>query len=191
MLIGMAMFKLGVLTAERSKVFYAALIAIAALIGAPMIVHGIHRNFQTGWQVSYSFFFGNQFNYWGSPLISLGYVGAIMLICKSDVLSKATWPLARVGQMALSNYLLQTLVCHISVLWPRSWSVRPILTCGADCDRAGGLCAAADRLVAVAPLFSIRSFRVAVAQPQLLEATAATARRLTTCRSTPFGPQSW
>ncbi|MDE0864228.1 MAG: DUF418 domain-containing protein [Rubripirellula sp.] len=50
-------------------------------------------------------------NYWGSPLISLGYVGAIMLIYKSDVCSKMTWPLARVGQMALSNYLLQTLVC--------------------------------------------------------------------------------
>ena len=110
MLIGMALFKLGVLTGDRSKAFYTALIAIAALIGAPLIVLGIHRNFEAGWHVS-SFFFGNQFNYWGSPLISLGYVGAIMLICKSDVFKRATWPLARVGQMALSNYLLQTLVC--------------------------------------------------------------------------------
>ncbi len=111
MLIGMALFKQGVLTGERSKSFYAALIAIAAFIGGPLIALGIDRNFQTGWNMGYSFFMGGQFNYWGSPLISLGYVGAIMLIYKSDVWSKMTWPLARVGQMALSNYLLQTLVC--------------------------------------------------------------------------------
>ena len=172
MLVGMAMFKLGVLTGERSKAFYAALIAIAAIIGAPMIVLDIHRNFQTGWHVCYSFFFGNQVNYWGSPLISLGYVGAIMLISKSDVLQS---DLAARSHRPDDSLKLPApdAGLHISILWPRSWSVRPILTCGADCDRAGCFCTAVDRLVAVAHLFSIRSFRVAVAQPQLLEVTAA------------------
>ncbi len=61
--------------------------------------------------MSYSFFLGDQFNYWASPLISLGYVGATMLIFKSANLAKMAWPLACVGQMALSNYLFQTVLC--------------------------------------------------------------------------------
>ena len=35
----------------------------------------------------------------------------MILIVKSPNLTKMAWPLARVGQMALSNYLLQTLLC--------------------------------------------------------------------------------
>ncbi|MDB4423309.1 DUF418 domain-containing protein, partial [Rhodopirellula sp.] len=67
--------------------------------------------FASDWSMSYSFFLGGQFNYWASPLLSLGYLGVIMLICKSSHVGKMTWPLARVGQMALSNYLLQTVLC--------------------------------------------------------------------------------
>jgi len=113
MLIGMALFKLDVFSAQRSRAYYGGLVALAVLVGAPVVMLGIHRNFEMGWDVAYSFFFGNQFNYWGSILISLGYVGAIMLVCQSKRLSRLTWPLARVGQMALSNYLLQTTVCTL------------------------------------------------------------------------------
>ena len=35
----------------------------------------------------------------------------MILIVKSPNLAKMAWPLARVGQMAISNYLLQTLLC--------------------------------------------------------------------------------
>ncbi len=113
MLIGMALYKWGVLSAARSNAFYGWLIAIAAVAGAPLIMLGIRRNFAADWDVTYSFFLGTQFNYWGSLLVSLGYVGAIMLVCKSGKLKRLTWPLARVGQMALSNYLLQTVVCTL------------------------------------------------------------------------------
>ena len=111
MLIGMALYKQRILTGERSGAVYAVLIAIAVCIGIPATTYGIHRNFEADWEMSYSFFLGDQFNYWASPLISLGYVGGIMLVLKSPMLAKMAWPLARVGRMALSNYLLQTLLC--------------------------------------------------------------------------------
>ena len=54
---------------------------------------------------------GSQYNYWGSVLVSLGWVGVVMLACKSGRLAPATAPLAAVGRMAFSNYILQTVIC--------------------------------------------------------------------------------
>ena len=76
-------------------------------------MYGIHLNFTTSWSMSYSLFLGDQFNYWASLLISLGYTSTIMLIFKLPELAKLVWPLGRVGQMALSNYLLQTVLCTL------------------------------------------------------------------------------
>jgi uncharacterized protein len=52
----------------------------------------------------------------GRLLLAIGYIGLIMLICKSGVLSALMTGLARVGQMALSNYLMQTVICNLVFL---------------------------------------------------------------------------
>ena len=110
MLIGMALFKHGVFSARRSTRFYAALIAVAAAVGLPLQAYGILLDFARGWPV-WSFFVGVQFNYWPSIAVSLGYVGAVMLACRTVALRPYTRPFAAVGQTALSNYLLQTVIC--------------------------------------------------------------------------------
>jgi uncharacterized protein len=111
MLIGMALFKLGILSAERSKGFYKRLFAIGLPIGWSLVILGIVQNFSHGWSLEFSMFLGWQFNYWGSLFVSMGYVAVIMLICQSDTKSKLVNSFAAVGRMALSNYLLQTVIC--------------------------------------------------------------------------------
>jgi uncharacterized protein len=110
MLLGMALFKLGVFSAKHSPRFYGALLAIGAIVGVPVIVYGITQNVAAGWDVTYFFWFGLQFNYWASLLVALGWIGLIMLACRASLLG-ITRPLAAVGRMAFSNYILQTLVC--------------------------------------------------------------------------------
>jgi len=110
MLVGMGLFKRGVFSARRSKKFYVILIAVALGVGVPIELLGVHVNQQRGWDVQAQLLNG-QFNYWASILISLGWVGVIMLWCKQPRLSVLTRPLAAVGQMALTNYLLHTLIC--------------------------------------------------------------------------------
>lgn len=110
MLVGMALFKLGVFSATRSKRTYVAMIAAAVAVGIPTIMLGIHRNVEAGWSVEYSFFFGEQFNYWGSLLVSGGWVGTVMLVCRNPAWLRLAWPLAAVGRMALSNYLIHTVI---------------------------------------------------------------------------------
>lgn len=111
MLIGMALYKWGILTAEKSKVFYLKMAFLTLAPGLAIILYGMRTNFDAGFSMEYSFFIGSQFNYVGSILLSLAYVAFLMLCVKLEWLPflKSSW--AAVGQMALSNYLMQTLIC--------------------------------------------------------------------------------
>ena len=110
MLIGMALYRSGVFSAERSTRFYATLIGVALAIGLPLVAWGIVTDFARGWPL-WSFFLGTQLNYWPSIAVGLGYVGAVMLACRTATLRALIRPFAAVGRTALSNYLLQTVLC--------------------------------------------------------------------------------
>jgi uncharacterized protein len=111
MLIGMALFKLGVFSARCSRRFYATLITAAVVVGVPVILYGVHCNFAVSWEPAYAKFSVGQYNYWASLFVSLGWVGVLMLACRQAWLDPITRPLAAVGRMALTNYLMQTLIC--------------------------------------------------------------------------------
>lgn len=111
MLLGMALYKWGVLSATRSKVFYQRMTIIGLLVGFVIVGFGIQQNFQKNWSMEYSMFFGYQFNYIGSVAVALGYIGLIMLIIQSGVLKCFVKTLSSVGKMAFSNYILMSLIC--------------------------------------------------------------------------------
>ncbi len=112
MLVGMALYKWGVLTAKRSQRFYMGMIILGFGLGIPIVAYGLTQNFAQGWTLIYSKFgAGSLFNYWGSLFVSSGYIGVMMLISQRGIFAKAQDALAAVGRMALSNYLLHTLIC--------------------------------------------------------------------------------
>ena len=111
MLIGMAIYKMGILTAERSKRFYITSMILGFGIGFPIVIFGIFRNFAENWTLEYSMFFGAQYNYWGSLFIAFGYICTIMLIYQKFSNNKFIRIYAGIGRTALSNYLIQTIIC--------------------------------------------------------------------------------
>jgi uncharacterized protein len=111
MLIGMALFKWGVLSAKLSRRFYVWMIILGFSIGLPLITIGIFRNFSHNWLFDYSMFLGYQYNYWGSLCIAAAYIGIIMLIAQSPRCYRFTRPLVAVGRTAFSNYILHTIIC--------------------------------------------------------------------------------
>ena len=111
MLIGMALYKWGVLSAEKSNAFYYKLIAFCLIPGYAIVGYGMKTNIDAGFSMEYSFFLGSQFNYVGSLLVSLGYIGIVMLCVKSGAFKFLKVSLKAVGQMAFTNYFLQTIIC--------------------------------------------------------------------------------
>ncbi len=110
MFIGMGLFKLGVLSAARSYRFYAWVAVTGCLFGLSLAS-------LTAWLVAKNDFdrvatlrTRVAFDVERLP-IALAYVAALMILCKSGSLRRLTRRLAAVGQTALSNYVLQSVVC--------------------------------------------------------------------------------
>jgi len=111
MLLGMALFKWGVLAAERSKGFYLRMVTFGLIPGLAVVSWGVVENFNMNWAMDFSMFFGNQFNYVGSVGVALGYIAIVMLIAKSLRCSGFKWIISSVGKMAFTNYILMSLIC--------------------------------------------------------------------------------
>lgn len=111
MLLGMALFKLRFFSAERSAKFYTMGAVISSAIGLSLVIYGVQQNEAHNWSLAYSFFLGSQFNYWGSLFVSFSYACTIMLCCRLGWFQSLQKRLAAVGRMALTNYLLHTIIC--------------------------------------------------------------------------------
>jgi uncharacterized protein len=111
MLIGMALFRLGVFSAARSSACYTRMIALGFGLGLPIVYWGVLFCESSGWNIRSAFFLGGQINYWGSLLVAAGWIGLVMLAVKNAWSEPLLGRLAAVGQMALSCYLFQTIIC--------------------------------------------------------------------------------
>ena len=111
MLMGMALYRWGVLSGRRSRSFYIGMAALGLAVGLPVVSWGVIQNFAHNWTMEFSRFgLGAQANYWGSLFVSAGYIGRLMLFARSRALPRLQDAVAAVGRTALTNYLLQTIL---------------------------------------------------------------------------------
>ncbi|MEQ9095889.1 MAG: DUF418 domain-containing protein [Phycisphaerales bacterium] len=110
MLLGMALHKWGVFRAERSVRDYVTMLVAGALLGGGLIAAGVAVNHAKGFDPVAFFGVVGWFNYAGSVGVALAWVALVMLICKAGVLGMVRHALASVGRMALTNYLMQSVI---------------------------------------------------------------------------------
>ena len=111
MLAGMALFKFEVITGRRPATTYWKMAAVGFGVGVPVGVMGAWSDVKSAFSYDYANLYGQQFNYWGSLLVAMGWVGLVMLAVRR--FEGAAWQrrLSATGQMAFTNYLMQTMLC--------------------------------------------------------------------------------
>ena len=117
MLIGMGLLKLGVFSADRSYREYGLMAIFGFGIGLCLGGYVVWRNVQNSFSPC-GFFSATCCGPMTSPsydlerlLVGLGWVGLVMMVLKARLLRWLTAPLAAVGRTALTNYLMQTVLC--------------------------------------------------------------------------------
>ena len=111
MFLGIAFFKWGVFTAKLARPVYLKMITAGALVGIPLTWYAVYDNYSVGWTNLQVFFRGEFLDYFASLLVAIGWVGAVMLLCRSSAFLWLLHPLQAVGRAAFSNYIFQTVVC--------------------------------------------------------------------------------
>ncbi len=115
MLLGMAFLKLNILKAARSNLFYFWMMVIGYLVG--LVVNYYESNLLVSNQFSILSIDQSYLTYnLGRVANTCGHIGIIMLFIKSSWLPILKKALAAVGQMAFTNYIMQSLICNFIFL---------------------------------------------------------------------------
>ena len=110
MLIGMGLLKLGVFSATRPRGFYLRLAAIGYGIGLPlnawMVADWTRHGFEAGarWR---------SFDDLARMSVAFGHVALVVLVCSSPAGTRLLRPVIEAGRMALTNYMMQTVICVV------------------------------------------------------------------------------
>jgi uncharacterized membrane protein YeiB len=111
MLVGMALVRHGVHRWNWETVTAARILFASLAVAVPLTLTGVLLNEMQDWDFAFSAFIGRMINYWASPIMAAGWAALILWMTSRGV---ATWlqhRLEEIGRTALSNYLLQTLLC--------------------------------------------------------------------------------
>jgi uncharacterized protein len=112
MLLGMALLKYGVLTGEAPRRVYANMALVGYALG--LAVNGFETSSLIRADFSVEALITSYLTYdLGRIPLTLGHVGLIGLLYRAAPLSAAMRNLSAVGQMALTNYLTQSLICMV------------------------------------------------------------------------------
>lgn len=113
MLLGMALYKTGVLQAARSVAFYKKLMLFGFCAGLLINGYEVNRAYSSGFDIFATFAQMQPTYHFGRLGMALGYIGLLGWIVKCGYLQSLTSRLAAVGRMALTNYLMHSLICAI------------------------------------------------------------------------------
>lgn len=110
MFVGMAFFKSGVLTGERSYAFYTKMAVIGSVIGLAINGATMYFTLKHDFDPRRDFFDSVGYEFGRIPM-SLAYVAILVMLVKAGKAPGVTSKLANVGQMAFSNYIATSLIC--------------------------------------------------------------------------------
>jgi len=112
MLLGIALFKLKILSAEKSFRLYFMMILIGYGVGLSINYYELQTVIASNY--SYLGYSKSYLTYnLGRIPVAIGHIGLIMIFCKLPLLHWLKNSLSAVGKMALTNYIMHSVICMI------------------------------------------------------------------------------
>jgi len=109
---GMAFFKWGILTGERSMRFYGLMAVVGYAVGLTLSYIILRTSVDVKFDKSYladkqlvDFYDEKRI------FLCMGHIGLLMVLYKANIMRWLFSAMSRVGQMAFSNYLMQSIIC--------------------------------------------------------------------------------
>jgi uncharacterized protein len=115
MLLGMALYKWGFLDGRRPESVYVTTAGLGLAAGLVLAYHGL-RELERVRFATPARSVPDLWNYTGAVLASVGYAALLVLLVKHSAAPNLRRALAAVGQMALTNYLLQSVLASVLFL---------------------------------------------------------------------------
>jgi uncharacterized protein len=110
-LLGMGLYRLGVMTGKAKGSVYGTFVGVGVGVGLPITLLVFWVAHSSGWGGFWIRQLYLQTIYWVGIVVSLGWLSIVMLACREGCKGRVGTALAAVGRMALTNYLLQSLLC--------------------------------------------------------------------------------
>jgi len=139
MIIGMALFKWGVISNKRSTRFYKYVLVGVGGIGFALVLTGVWAREAFAWETIPVLTLAFQFNYWGAPLLATGYLAGNYATVPVGPRRIVVHALTAVGRTAFSNYLLQTVLATTIFYGHGTRVVRAVEPCGVTRSGRGDL----------------------------------------------------
>ncbi len=111
MLVGMMLFKNGILSGERSDRFYKKMTINGLCFGLVISMAGLYFSYKMQWKGTWVMCVGHTFNYVASLIMAFGYIGLIVLWSKSQMFINLKVGFQNIGRMAFTNYILTSIIC--------------------------------------------------------------------------------
>ena len=113
MLLGMILYRKGILSANKSISYYSKMILIGFGIGLIISLIGLNQSYDSGWSGAYVMSIGANYKLISGVFIATGYIGFVMWCFKKGVFKKLQNRLQFAGRMAFTNYIGMSVICSL------------------------------------------------------------------------------
>ena len=113
MLLGMILYRKGILSADKSTAYYKKMIWVGFVPGLIISSIGLGQVYASEWSGAYVMNIGANYKFLSGLFMALGYIGLVIWIYKKGIFKKFQNRLQAAGRMAFTNYIGMSVICTL------------------------------------------------------------------------------
>ena len=113
MLLGMILFRKGILSADKSILYYKKMVLVGFVPGLILSIIGLNQAYDFEWSGAYVMNIGANYKLISGFFMAIGYIGLVMWFFKKGIFKNLQRRLQATGRMAFTNYIGMSLICTL------------------------------------------------------------------------------